>query len=195
MKVKIGISGAHSTGKTTFITQLEAALTNQSIPFKRVSDLATICPLPILREHTVESTLWIASKGIADEIEAEHKFSVVIADRPILDCWAYFNAVCKGRYPDDNTKLQTLKNAITNWLPTYNLIYQTVIDATILIEDNKGRDLDEAYRKLIGDEMIAASELFNVTPRELTSKNTTNELGFILYFITAKFNKTQVGNA
>ena len=195
MKVKIGISGAHSTGKTTFITQLEAALTNQSIPFKRVSDLATICPLPILREHTVESTLWIASKGIADEIEAEHKFSVVIADRPILDCWAYFNAVCKGRYPDDNTKLQTLKNAITNWLPTYNLIYQTVIDATILIEDNKGRDLDEAYRKLIGDEMIAASELFNVTPRELTSKNTTNELGFILNFITAKFNKTQVGNA
>ena len=186
MKIKIGISGTHSTGKSTFIKQLMEALKCKSIQCKIVSDLASDCPLPILRKHTVESTLWIASKGIADEIAAEYTFDIVIADRPILDCWAYFNAVCKDRYKSNNPKLQTLKNMISNWLPTYDLIYQTVIDPTIKIEDNKGRDLDEEYRKTVGAEMVEASKLFNVQPRKLTSSNADEELDFLLKFIISK---------
>ncbi len=188
-KLKIGISGSHSTGKTTFIKRLEKALNYKSISFKTVSDLATICPLPILRKHTVESTLWIASKGITDEVETEYKFDVVIADRPILDCWAYFNAVCKNRYEESNPKLQTLKSMISNWLPTYDIIYQTVINANIPIEDNKGRDLDIAYRNEIGTEMIEASKQFSITPKLLTTENTDTELEFILTQIDNALNK------
>lgn len=179
-KLKIGISGSHSTGKTTFIKQIEKALKNLSIEFKTISDLATICPLPILRNHTIESTLWIATKGITEEIEAEHKFSVVIVDRPILDCWAYFNAVCQNKYEQSDTKLLTLKNIIINWIPTYHFIYQTVIDNTIKIESKKGRDLDKVYRNKIGDEMTSASKLFGISPRKLTSSNTNIELEFLL---------------
>jgi len=185
-KIKIGISGSHSTGKTTFIKRLEKMLNDKSIKFKTISDLATICPLPILHDHTVESTLWIASKGITEEVEAEHNFPVVIADRPILDCWAYFYAVNKNQFDYNTSKLQTLKNMIANWLPTYDLIYQTVIDDAIKIENNKGRDLDENYRKIIGVEMVEASKLFNVQPRELTSSNTNSELDFLLEFIISK---------
>lgn len=179
-KIKIGISGSHSTGKSTFIKRLEKSLYDKSIKYKSVSDLAILCPLPILREHTVESTLWIASKGIADEIETEYKYEVIIVDRPVLDCWAYFNAVCEGQYKKDNPKLQTLKGMISNWLPTYDVIYQTVIETSILIEDNKGRILDEDYRSQIGSEMINASRLFNINPRPLTYNNTDVELEFIL---------------
>jgi tRNA uridine 5-carbamoylmethylation protein Kti12 len=188
-KIKIGISGSHSTGKTTFIKRLEKALIEKSIKFKTVSDLATICPLPILRNHTVESTLWIASKGITDEVETEYKFDVVIADRPILDSWAYFNAVCKNQYEESNPKLQTLKSMILHWLPTYDIIYQTVINENIPIEDNKGRDLDIEYRKEIGTEMIEASKQFNITPKLLTYENTDNELEFILTLIGKTINK------
>lgn len=188
-KIKIGISGSHSTGKTTFVKRIEKALSDKEIKFKTVSDLATICPLPILRKHTVESTLWIASKGITDEVETEHEFDVVIADRPILDCWAYFNAVCKNRYIDSNPKLQTLKSMISNWLPTYDIIYQTVVNEKIPIEDNKGRDLDIEYRRLIGAEMIEASNYFGITPKLLTSEGTDVELSNILVQINNALNK------
>lgn len=188
-KIKIGISGSHSTGKSTFVKRLEKYLTDKSINFKSVSDLAIQCPLPILREHTVESTLWIATKGIADEIETEYKHDVVIVDRPILDCWAYFNAVCKDRYEENNAKLQTLKSMISNWLPTYDIIYQTVIDESIPIEDNKGRVLDEGYRKQIGNEMINANRQFNVNPKLLTYTNKEHELEFILTKIEEEISK------
>lgn len=188
-KIKIGISGSHSTGKTTFIKRLEKSLSDKSIKFKSVSDLAIKCPLPILCNHTVESTLWIASKGITDEVETEYKYDIVIADRPILDCWAYFNAVCKNRYEETNPKLQTLKSMISNWLPTYDIIYQTVINENISIEDNKGRYLKEEYRSQIGTEMINASRQFNITPRLLTYNNTDTELEFILTQINKAINK------
>src|SRR5579872_326660 len=170
-KLKIGISGAHSTGKTTFIGNLREALDKNSISYKVIGDLATKCPLPILDKHTVESTLWIAAKGITEEIEAEKDLLIVIADRPILDCWAYFNAVCENRYKEDDPKLLTLKFMITNWLNTYDLIYQTEIDESIPVEDKKGRILDSGYRKKIGDEMIKANRLFCVSPKILTSSN------------------------
>lgn len=185
-KIKIGISGSHSTGKTSFIKQVEESLKKESIRFKTISDLATICPLPILHNHTIESTLWIASRGILEEIEAEHNFNVVIADRPILDCWAYFNAICKNRYNENNPKILTLKNMIMNWLTTYDLIYQTVIDNTIEIENRKGRDLGVAYRKIIGEEMISANKLFSLTPRKLTSSNKKNELEYLLNSIISR---------
>jgi hypothetical protein len=188
-KIKIGISGSHSTGKSTFIKQLEKSLIDKCVKFKSVSDLAIQCPLPILLNHTVESALWIASKGIADEIETEHKHEVVIVDRPILDCWAYFNAACKDRYEVTNPKLQTLKSLISNWLPTYDIIYQTVIDESIPIEDKKGRVLDEEYRIQIGIEMIDTSRQFNITPRLLTYTNKDTELEFILKQIDNAINK------
>jgi len=185
-KIKIGISGSHSTGKSTFIKRLEESLEKRSISFKSVSSIAVNCPLPILHDHTVESTLWIASRNIADEIETENKYEVVIVDRPILDCWAYFYTVCKDRYSDDCPKLKTLKSMISNWLPTYDLIYQTVIDTNIPIEDSKGRDLDDDYRNRIGNEMVLTSKLFNVTPRSLSSNNTDEEIEVTLKKIYEK---------
>ncbi|MCW3128279.1 MAG: hypothetical protein JWO03_3937 [Bacteroidetes bacterium] len=189
-KIKIGIGGTHSTGKTTFIKRLSTALTEKSVDHQIIGDLASKCPLPILRDHTVESTLWIASQGINLEIEAGHKHKVVIADRPILDCWAYFNAVCKGQYPETNPKLQTLKSMILNWLPTYDLLYQTVVNENIPIEDNKGRDLDIVYRRRVADEMTAGSVLFNASPKLLTYENTDQELQFILDQIEGAIGKS-----
>lgn len=178
--MKIGISGAHSTGKSTFINRLKSELQKNNISFKVVGDLATICPLPILRQHTVESTLWIASKGISEELEAEHKYDVVIADRSILDCWAYFNAACKDRYEQTEPKLKTLKEMITHWLPTYDSIYLTVIDNNIPIENNKGRDLDPEYRKKIEHEMNDAALLFGAQTKKLEYSNAESELAVLL---------------
>ena len=184
-KIKIGFSGAHGTGKTSFISILEKELKNKSITYKTVGGIASLCPLPILRSHTIESTLWIATKGILEEIEAENKCQVVLVDRSILDCWAYFKAAGQNDSINEN-KLKTLVDSIKNWLPTYDIIYQTIIDDTIPIENRKGRDLDINYRKTVGEEVINAFTLFGVTPKLLTSTNRETELEIVLRFITDK---------
>src|SRR5690242_8114622 len=114
-KLKIAVSGSHSTGKTSFIKEVISKIRNTDFKITTVSDIAGSCPLPILRKHTIESTLWIAAKGIEQEIEAEYKFDLIIVDRPILDCWAYFQSVCKNQYKTDDPKLLTLKSMIKNW--------------------------------------------------------------------------------
>lgn len=174
--MKIAISGAHSTGKTTFLKTLTEILQLKGINYVMLGDLAVKCPLPILKNHTVESTLWIASKGMFDEIEAEHKNKLVIVDRPILDCWAYFQVACKDKYSTDHPKLMALEAMIQNWSKTYDLTYQTIIDETIPIENAKGRILDTQYRTDVGNEMKMACDKFGITPIYLEYSKTQYHL-------------------
>jgi nicotinamide riboside kinase len=175
--IKVAVSGAHSTGKSTFLNRTAEILNDNGISSHIVTDLAVRCPLPILHDHTVESTLWLVATGIAEEIAAAHDWSVVLVDRPVLDAWAYWMAV----RPNIDTvsvtpQFKTLANTIKNWLPTYDLIYQTQIDESIPIEDDKGRELNESYRSEIGRQMELASKEFNVEPRILTSANARQEI-------------------
>lgn len=174
--MKIAISGTHSTGKTTFIRKVTDELEKNGIGYIKISDLAVKCPLPILTEHTVESTLWIASKGMLDEIEAEHTSQIVIVDRPILDCWGYFQAVCKDKYSSDYPKLLALVSMIKHWSYTYDIIYQTMLDESIPIENTKERILDEDYRKQVDIEMKLGYKHFGVEPLELTVSNSEQRL-------------------
>lgn len=182
--VKVAVSGAHSTGKTTFLNRTAEILNNDGISNFIVTDLAIRCPLPILRQHTVESTLWLVATGIAEEIASAHKFNVVLVDRPVLDAWAYWMAVPPNiDIVSVTPKFKTLKNTIKNWLPTYDLIYQTRIDESIPVEDNKGRELDESYRLEIGRQMELASKEFKVEPRILTSTNAQREVEWLVDYV------------
>ncbi len=184
---KIAVSGAHSTGKTTFLNQLSEQLTTLGSNSIIVTDLAIRCPLPILHNHTPESALWIVTTQIAEEIAAAHRFSIVLVDRPVIDAWAYLMAVLKRRtsfktYP----AFQTLESTIKTWLPTYDMILTTKIDQSISIENNKGRDLDPNYRIAIGKEMELTYKYFQVSSRILSPSNTESELENILKYIAKK---------
>jgi molybdopterin-guanine dinucleotide biosynthesis protein len=182
--VKVAVSGAHSTGKTTFLQRTAEILNDNGISSHIVTDLAIKCPLPILRQHTVESTLWLVSTGLAEEIAAAHKSNVVLVDRPVLDAWAYWMAVLPNVETASVTpKFKTLESTIKNWLPTYDLIYQTQIDGSIPVEDNKGRELDESYRLEIGRQMKLASKEFKVKPRILTSTNAQREIEWLVNYV------------
>ena len=123
--LKITVSGAHSTGKSTFLSEIAKRIQSKGFRYLLVSDLAIRCPLPILREHTVESTLWIVATGIAEEIAATYKSNIVFVDRPVLDAWAYLMAIFPERSDAKLTpQFKTLENVIRNWLPTYTLIYR-----------------------------------------------------------------------
>lgn len=183
--IKISVSGAHSTGKTTFLKQLAARLILLGWNPIVITDLAVRCPLPILHNHIPESALWIVTTQIADEIAAAHHSLIVLVDRPVIDAWAYLMAVI-NRTADAkiNPAFFTLESTIQNWLPTYNLILTSKIDHYIPIENNKGRDLDPNYRLTIEQQMELAYEYFDVSPRILLPSNMDSELESIVQFIS-----------
>ncbi|ELI6446758.1 TPA: AAA family ATPase [Photobacterium damselae] len=158
MAIYIGIAGTHSTGKTTYLNELIKRATGMGIKVVRIGDFATNCRdsgLPILENHTFESTLWIIASVIKSEIEAGIDADLVLVDRPVIDAIGYLNAALEiqGREIslDEREYLESLVKFHSN---RYDLILQTELDETI--ELGKGRPENNKFRKLAAVNISAA---------------------------------------
>lgn len=93
--VRIGVTGAHSTGKTVLLRRIERELRAEGVRVARTGRLgrrAADIGLPKMHEHTALSTEWIMTQGIADEIAAAAQGAdVVMADRAVIDALAYWH--------------------------------------------------------------------------------------------------------
>lgn len=151
MTVFVAVTGTHSTGKSTFLDQLEAELQAKGITVGRVADKATDCRdagFPILKDHTFESTLWIMSSVIRGELEASQNAAVVLVDRPVSDALAYLEAALDstGRSiaEQDRHYLYSLARLHS---PRYHLFFRTVLDPSTPL--GVGRDPDLGFRALV----------------------------------------------
>ena len=150
MALKLAIAGSHSTGKTSLLQIIELRLRNKGYLVTRISDLAVEARnrgFPILREHTFASTLWIMTRGITLELEAELSADIVLVDRPVPDAMGYLFAALKHR----NSRLTESEEAYLRMLvrqhaATYGRIFKTTIDHRKPIDTNKIRDMDPIFR-------------------------------------------------
>jgi hypothetical protein len=180
-KIKIGVTGAHSTGKTTFLGLAEQALRDAGLDLSvgKVPSFgkdAHKLGLPILKEHTGTSTLWFIGKTICAEIEQSRHHQIVLVDRPVLDAVGYLQAALKCRKCTDplSTEIERLSRAYSQ---TYDILFLTEIDASIPLGD--GRDSDVDFRALVGAEITKiASGMQNCFP--LRSCNTDEALQYLL---------------
>lgn len=190
MAIKLAVSGAHSTGKSTFLGKVKRILVGQGIEVAGVSNLAVECPLPILRDHTPESTLWIVASGIAQEIAASKDAEVVLVDRPVLDAWAYLKTATRwSQFDLRSPQIRTLKGAIAPWLEQYDYWYQTQLEESAPIGTGKDRDVDPEYRRHVAAQMIEAVHEFGCDPRELTFATLDEEAARIADEIVAKLRR------
>lgn len=85
--IRTGVLGTHSTGKTTLLKRIETELRGRGIAVARTGRLAERAAgigLPKMQHHTVLSTEWIITQGVADEIAAAAQGAeVVLADDPL----------------------------------------------------------------------------------------------------------------
>ena len=152
MKIKFGIAGTHSTGKTTLLDFVASRLGQDGYRVARVADLATEAHahgFPILRGHTFESTLWIITRGISLELEAELKADVVLVDRPVADALGYLRAALGYRgesLPEQDT--QYLGDLVRVHSSRYSRLFKTQIDPSLGIAEDKVRDSDLSFREL-----------------------------------------------
>ncbi|MEU1484508.1 AAA family ATPase [Streptomyces sp. NPDC005752] len=154
--LRIGVMGAHSTGKSLLMRRIEMELHGQGIPVARTGNLgrrAALVPLPKMQHHTLASTTWVIATGIADEIAAWARLEkgpvqVVLADRACWDALAYFRAALEWRQQTapraEREALHQLAHAHGR---TYDLLLATVLDPDVPVESK--HDYDPRYRTLV----------------------------------------------
>lgn len=174
MAIKFGVAGTHSTGKSTLISELTKALTARGLRVGRVTDLATKARdlgFPILRDHTFESTLWIMTHGISEQLVAGLNADVVLVDRPALDAVGYLWAALEHR----NAQLQAAQQEYLLALArhdtaTYAVICRTELDPEVPL--GSGRDTDSRFREAAGKHIAAVFSQIQLTPRIVVAGET-----------------------
>ncbi|MFJ2774762.1 AAA family ATPase [Streptomyces sp. NPDC087300] len=154
--LRIGVMGAHSTGKTQLLKRIETELRARSVSVARTGQLgkrAALVPLPKMHRHTAASTEWVIAQTIADEIAAAARpdagpLHVVLADRAAWDALAYFHAAqeWRGEIPH-RLERERLRLLAATQAPKYRLLLATVLDPAIPVED--AHDYDPRYRTLV----------------------------------------------
>ncbi|WP_158228411.1 AAA family ATPase [Pseudonocardia sp. MH-G8] len=148
----IAVTGAHSTGKSTFLARLAHRLRQHDLEVATVADLgeqAQQIGLPILHSHTYTSTLWIMTRGISNELATWPHADVLLVDRPVPDALGYYLAalIYRGETPDP-TLLGHLRTLAAQHSMHYDLIFRTELDHTVPLGTNKARDDNIRYRRL-----------------------------------------------
>jgi len=146
--MKIAFIGTHGVGKTTLCYELAAALKRLDLSVDLVKEVARRCPLPINRDTTSQAQQWILHQQIADEIELEPLYDVIVCDRAVLDNYAYLvNAA--GRQPH-------LESLIRDWMDSYDLLVKVPVVAPPRFDGT--RDVSVTFQLAVDtllDELLA----------------------------------------
>lgn len=154
---KIGVAGTHSTGKSTFILELQSRLAAEGFKVAVICDLARAARsagLPILDAQTVDTAFWIVAEGIRREIEACLDHDIVLADRAVFDAVGYLEAAYahSGRQADP-VRIARVRDLAVGYSQDYETIVVTVLDPEIPL--GPGRDSDLEFRRLAGERIQA----------------------------------------
>lgn len=140
--MKIGLTGTHSTGKSTSAFQL-------CLDYKKEFSDKTVglflenvvhCPLDINRMATKESELWMFTKQIEQEIYLSTKYDILICDRTILDTIPY------TIYLGHNNLAYAMIKIAKEYIHTYDtIIFKSTTNNNYLFSDGF-RDTNTDYR-------------------------------------------------
>lgn len=153
---RIGVMGAHCTGKTQLLQRIETQLRGRGITVARTGGIgkrAALVPLPKMQFHNAASTEWVLAQGIADEIAAAARpgpgpIQVVLAGRAAWDALAYFHAAQEWRHElPDRLERERLRLLAATQAAKYDLLLATVLDPAMPAKTT--HDYDARYRTLV----------------------------------------------
>lgn len=171
--VKVAITGTHSTGKSTFLDELEPRLLDLDLKVARIGDLpkaAFTAGFPILRNHTFESTLWLISECMRQEAVASLDHDVILIDRPVCDALGYLHAALHLSQRDiPFRRLDALSSIVEAHTPDYDVLIATQLDTNIPL--GPGRDKDPELRRLAAENIEAMTSKIMPSASRMTLTN------------------------
>jgi hypothetical protein len=142
--LKVIVTGAFSTGKTSLVETLSSGLVELGVSVATVPDVARDCALPLNATQTEEATLWLLSTQIAREIEAGlGPEMVMLCDRGVPDVLAHHLDL---ETSNGTSWADLMKPFLGRWMTTYDLILFSRVDERIPIGSDGLRTEDAAYR-------------------------------------------------
>lgn len=177
-KLIVGVTGTHSTGKTTFCNELQQKLKTHDIAVAMVPSfgkLAVQLNIPVLHEHTYDSTIWFINKTIEAQAHTSNNSTVVLVDRPVIDAFAYWRAaIDHRRVPMCEVELAKLRDVVEQQIPIYNYLVATEIDQTIPIAPN--RNNDQIFRKNVDKHLKDTLQNLKIHHHILSTSNRSSVL-------------------
>ena len=148
--MKIAFTGTHGTGKTTAVYDLASQLKKEH-PDKSVGiimEIARHCPLPINKNATRKSQIWMFTHQVQLEISYQISYDIVICDRSIFDVIAYTKL---GGYHELSSSLESIAY---QYMDTYDeIIFKKAENNQFCFPDGV-RDMDNEFRMKVEETLI-----------------------------------------
>ncbi|MEK6807927.1 MAG: AAA family ATPase [Nanoarchaeota archaeon] len=161
-KLKVGITGTHGTGKTSLAHSLVGYLKELGFNAGYIREFVRDCPLPVgtEKENSAAAQTWILCRQLIEELEAVHKYDILICDRTVIDNYAYFLWNLRaGRTASE--ELQKIASSILDsWAHTYDFIIKLPITTTLSADGFRStdaqwqREIDSTIIELLAEKNV-----------------------------------------
>ena len=165
-KIKIGITGTHGTGKTSLAHSLVGHLKELGFNAGYIREFVRDCPLPVgtEKENSAAAQTWILCRQLIEELEAVHKYDILVCDRTVIDNYAYFLWNLRAGRPASEELQKIAASILDSWAHTYDFVIKLPI--TIQLSVDGFRSTDMQWQREIDSiiaEILAAKNVKNNT--------------------------------
>lgn len=164
---KIAFIGSHSVRKTNAVHSFAGAVGRSGRSVEVGREVVRFNPLGLNEGATPEAQLWVIMAQIQQELELRNRADVLVTDRAVIDNFAYFLRVTKGRDPFD------IKPLIKKWSQTYDLYVRLKPDIPLRADgvrstNEKFRNEIEKNLDLIIPQILDPNRLIELRASEIT---------------------------
>ena len=161
-KLKVGITGAHGTGKTSLAHSLVGHLKELGFNAGYIREFVRDCPLPVgtEKENSTAAQIWILCRQLIEELEASHKYDILICDRTVIDNYAYLLWNLRAGRPASEELQKIGASILDSWAHTYDFIIKLPI--TVQLSADGFRSTDVKWQQEIDSiitEILAAKNV------------------------------------
>ena len=146
----IAIVGSHYVGKTVLCKELVDYLGSKEFSVGTIGEVARECPDDINEIASVEAQDWILGKQIEREEKAIQNHAIVIADRGVIDNFAYRQRVAEKNNLEKNL-IEEKEQEIFRYSRNYDIIFFLQPFEVEKIEDDNFRSVNLEWRKEMHD--------------------------------------------
>jgi predicted ATPase len=146
--LKILLTGAYSTGKTTLAAALVQAVAELGIKASIRPDPARDCPLPLNTDQSFDASHWMVGSVLAgDALFSRGGSAVLICDRGLPDILSHTYGIAADVQDQASAfGVNPLTRLCADWLRTYDFVFRTKIDLEMPIVEDGLRVADRNYQ-------------------------------------------------
>ena len=137
-RAKIAFIGSHGIRKTTACLGFAATIQRSGHSVELAREVVRDNPLGINESASGASQLWVIVSQIRQELEFAPKAEILVADRGVMDNFAYYLRACGGVDTFDVLPL------VRKWSQSYDLVVRLTPD--IALHSDGVRSTNDAFR-------------------------------------------------